>query len=200
MPKVQHMLGELEGEFEVIFCDGHSSDGTAGFIDPKYRAVMSEKGRGVQMNAGYRKSSGDILLFLHCDAVLEPQAVKKIEQAVKNGVHAGCLTMEFDEGGWLMNLCAFMSNLRTKVRRIMFGDQGIFIERSLFEELGQMPKLPLMEDYELSIRLKKKKIPIKQIDSRIQISARRYQKKQRRPLIKILLSALFYVRITGNPC
>lgn len=176
MTNIQKMLHNLEGEFEVIFCDGCSQDGTAHCIEPGYEVVLSDKGRAVQMNAGYVQSSGDILLFLHCDAMLEPKAVNKIEQAVKNGVRAGCLSLSFDGGGWLMDVCAFMSNLRTKVRQIMFGDQGIFIERSLFEELGQFPKLPLMEDYELSIRLKKKKIPVKQIHSRIQVSARRYQK------------------------
>lgn len=170
------MLHNLEGEFEVIFCDGHSIDGTADCIDPEYKVVLSEKGRALQMNTGYIQSTGDILLFLHCDAMLEPKAVKVIEQAVQDGTRAGCLTLTFDDGGWLMDICAFMSNLRTKVRRIMFGDQGIFVERSLFEELGQMPKLPLMEDYELSIRLKRKKVPVKQIDSMIQVSARRYQK------------------------
>ena len=74
-----------------------------------------------------------------------------------------------------MRICGFLSNVRAALRHIAFGDQGIFIEKKLFFDIGMFDDMPLMEDYKLSIKLKDV-CPINAADSYIISSARRFEK------------------------
>ena len=89
-----------------------------------------------------------------------------------------------------MGCNTFFSNFRARRWHIAFGDQGIFVRRDLFEELGGFPNLPLMEDYELSRRMKARKIPLTVLPGRIVTSARRYRRKN--PLLT--MAKMFYLR------
>jgi rSAM/selenodomain-associated transferase 2 len=175
--RIQDNLKKLKGDFEVIFCDGGSVDKTISLIDYNFNVVDAPKGRANQMNYGASIAKGDILFFLHCDSEIEKDAIVKIQKAVNEGFSVGCLKLKFDTSKPLMKVCSYMSNLRVKVRHIAFGDQGIFITKDLFEKIGHIPSLPIMEDLELSIRLKKRKIYFKQIDSVIKTSSRRFLDK-----------------------
>ena len=81
-------------------------------------------------------------------------------------------------------------NLKALEKGIAFGDQGIWIRRELFEEVGGFPDLPIMEDYEFSLELQRKNIPICQLPGQIITSGRRYEK--RFPLITMW--QMFYLR------
>ncbi|MEG0855515.1 MAG: TIGR04283 family arsenosugar biosynthesis glycosyltransferase [Terrisporobacter sp.] len=175
--KIQDNLLKLKGDFEVIFCDGGSSDKTIELIDDGYTVLNSPKGRGNQMNYGSEFAKGDILFFLHCDSIIEEDALMKIQKTVDKGFQVGCLKIEFDNSIIWMRICGIMSNLRSKVTKIAFGDQGIFIKKELFDKMNGMPKLPIMEDFEFSLRLRRRKHYIKQIDSKIITSARRFTDK-----------------------
>lgn len=72
-----------------------------------------------------------------------------------------------------MKVCAYFSNLRVKLRCIAFGDQGIFIKKEVFYDIGMFPDIPIMEDYQLSIYLKEK-YKICQVNSKITTSSRRF--------------------------
>lgn len=174
--KLQENLKTLEGDFEVIFCDGGSTDRTLERIAPGFTVVKNQKGRGYQMNAGAKAARGDVLFFVHCDVKLEKNVLTQIPESVRNGEAVGYLKICFDSDKCLMKVCAFMSGLRTSMRKIVYGDQGIVIQRELLEELGGIPELPLMEDLEFSLRLKKKKVPLERIKSSITTSARRFEK------------------------
>ena len=173
--RLQKNLKALQGEFEVVFCDGGSTDRTLELIDPAFRVVNGRKGRGYQMNEGAKSATGDLLFFIHCDTVLEEDVLNKISLNVKTGKSVGYLRLEFDSASWLMKICAFMSGLRTSVRKIVYGDQGIIITRELLEQLGGIPQLPIMEDLEFSLRLKKQNIPLEQVRSKIITSSRRFE-------------------------
>ncbi|WP_297137057.1 TIGR04283 family arsenosugar biosynthesis glycosyltransferase [Terrisporobacter sp.] len=175
--ELQENLSRLKGNFEVIFCDGGSSDSTTKLIDEKYLLLNSPKGRANQMNHGSNYAKGEILFFLHCDSIIEEDVILKIQDTVDSNYNVGCLKIEFDNPIIWMKICAYMSNLRASKRKIAFGDQGIFIKKQLFDEIGGMPNLPIMEDFEFSLRLKRKKYYIKQIDSKIITSSRRYMNK-----------------------
>lgn len=174
---LQDNLSKLKGEFEVIFCDGGSKDNTINLIDKKYTVLNSPKGRANQMNYGSDYAKGDILFFLHCDSIIEEDVILKIQDCINKGHKVGCLKLQFDDDIIWMKICGIMSNLRVKFRKIAFGDQGIFIQKDVFKEIGKMPVLPIMEDFELSLRLRRKKYYIKQIDSKIVTSARRFTSK-----------------------
>ena len=170
-------LNELEGEFEVIFSDGGSKDKTLDIIKntSNYKIVYSDKGRAKQLNTGAKESKYDILLFLHADSIIEKGVLIKIENFIKNNKKAGCLKIKFDSKKILMRICGFLSNVRAALRHIAFGDQGIFIEKKLFFDIGMFDDMPLMEDYKLSIKLKDV-CPINAVDSYIISSARRFEK------------------------
>nr|AGS53101.1 glycosyl transferase, family 2 [uncultured bacterium contig00036] len=164
----------LPGEKEIIVADGGSTDSTSELAVSWAEVFICPRGRGPQCNAGALRAGGDILFFLHTDSRLERDALPKIAQAVERGAVWGCLKLRFDDGHWLTRLIAWCSNMRVRWRGIAFGDQGIFMTRSLFAQIGGIPDLPLMEDYALSLLLKGKGLSPEQLDSYITSSARRF--------------------------
>lgn len=183
-------LKTLPGDVEVIFADGGSSDGTPDRIPEKYRVLNAPKGRARQMNAAARAASGDILWFSHCDSILPEGAADEILRATENGTRFGCFRIGFDRGGFLMACNARLSDRRARRSHIAFGDQGMFFARTIFEEIGGFPDLPIMEDYELSRRMKQRKIPLTVLSGRIITSARRYEG---RPIL-FTMCQMFHLR------
>jgi len=167
-------VSALAGAKEVIVADGNSSDKTKELSASRAMVINCPRGRGPQCNAGALYATGDIYFFLHADSRLEEDALRKIELAVAQGAKWGCLKLRFDDTHLLTRLIAWSSNLRARWRGIVFGDQGIFITRTLFTQMGGFPALPLMEDYQLSLDLKERRIAPIQINSYITSSARRF--------------------------
>ena len=99
------------------------------------------------MNLGAEKSTGDILFFLHCDSELPPHPLARIRKVMRDH-RAGCFGIAFHSCHFFMFTCRIISNHRVKDRKVMFGDQGIFIDRELFFEAGGFPEIPIMEDYQ----------------------------------------------------
>ena len=173
LPALLDSLGPLEGRAEVLFADGGSTDRTAELIPPSCRLIRAEKGRARQMNAGAAASTGDVLLFLHADSVLPPDALAEIER-VMAAHRAGCFGIAFRSRDVRMKCCQTLSNLRVRLWDVAFGDQGIFIRRDLFMELGGFPDLPLMEDYQLSLDLRARGVRFAMTRARIVTSDRRF--------------------------
>jgi rSAM/selenodomain-associated transferase 2 len=172
-------LGRLEGEREILLTDGGSTDRTRELalevLPQGARLLTAPSGRASQSNAAAKEARGDVLFFLHADSVIAFDTLRHIQRAVENGALWGCLKLRFDDPHPLMTLCAWLSNRRVLRRGITFGDQGIFVHRSLFWEIGGFPELPLMEDYEFSLRLRRKGISPVQLGCPIVTSARRFQ-------------------------
>ena len=181
-------LRTLQGKAEILFADGGSSDETVPILEGAgFRVLRCPKGRARQMNTAAKEAAGDILFFAHCDSTLPPDALTAIEAAAAAGTRFGCFTIAFDYDGPFMGCNTFFSNRRAR-KGIAFGDQGMFFDRSLFEEMGGFPEIPIMEDYEFSRQMKG--IPICQLPGRIITSGRRYEKKC--PLITMW--QMFYLR------
>lgn len=169
--KFQSMIDNLVGDFEVIFSDGYSTDNTYNII--RYPKIQQTRYRANQMNIAVKYAKGEYLWFLHIDSIIDDNSVNEIENSKED---VGCFTLKFDSEKWQMKMVAFNSNLRVKYRNIAFGDQGIFIKRELFEKIGGYKSIPIMEDYQLSIDIKKlgKKIHLSKLP--IITSARRFEK------------------------
>ena len=167
--RMEKQLSPYKKELEILFVDGGENH-----FSGEYRVIQSEKGRAIQMNLGAEESSGDILFFLHCDSLLPKGFVKEIREGIKHSL-AGCLGIRFKSSSPLMHICSFISNHRVLDRRVMFGDQGIFVDRDCFFAMGEFPILPLMEDYQFSLNLKKQGIVPYLAKKRIITSDRRFQ-------------------------
>ena len=176
---IDPMLSQLDmlpGEWDILFADGGSRDDTLAKIGSRYRVLNSSRGRANQMNYGAANASSEILWFVHCDSVLPKDAHAQISQAIAQGRQWGCFHIGFDYDGPFMGCNTYLSNCRAR-RGIAFGDQGIWVRKVVFDAMGGFPDLPIMEDYEFSLRMKAANIPICQLPGRIITSGRRYEKR-----------------------
>lgn len=175
-------VGALLPTPQVLFADGGSTDHTREHIAQRgFPVIQSPKGRSVQMNAAAAQADGDIVWFSHCDSILPVDACREIEYGANAGAAFGCFHIAFDYDGPLMDCCTALSNRRAIRRKIAFGDQGIFVQKDLFFRMGGFPDLPLMEDYELSRRMKRAGISLTVLPGTITTSGRRF--RQKNPLL-----------------
>ena len=159
---------------EVIFVDGGSTDGTRDRVRAPYRLIDQEgRGRGGALNTGARAAAGEVLFYLHCDSVLPEGAFHEIGEVLSR-VRVGTFGIRFSELTPVLMLCQVMSNLRVRFRHISYGDQGLFVERDLFFKAGMFPDVPLMEDFQFALNLKRLGEPIGMTRDRIRTSARRF--------------------------
>jgi rSAM/selenodomain-associated transferase 2 len=143
---------------EVVVVDGGSSDTTVE-VAGSYgvQVIRSQPGRAVQMNAGAEAAQGDILLFLHSDTELDVGFEHLIRQAVNQpGVAAGAFTIAIKGGGLGLRIIERLVNIRSNVLHMPYGDQGIFLTAKVFADIGGFPPLPIMEDFELMRRLRRR--------------------------------------------
>jgi rSAM/selenodomain-associated transferase 2 len=141
---------------EIILADGGSEDDTraraAGRVD---RIVDAPRGRAAQMNAGAAAARGDCLWFLHADTRVPEAARTALGQALRDGARWGRFDVRLSGRRWPFRVIERLMNWRSCLTRIATGDQGLFVQRALFESVGGFPGLPLMEDIALSKRLKR---------------------------------------------
>lgn len=142
---------------ELIVVDGGSSDATAALCTGAAdRVVQSAPGRARQMNAGARAASGSVLLFLHADTVLPDDAAALIAACLRNPRRSwGRFDVHIAGRSAMFPLIGGLMNLRSRLTGIATGDQAIFVRRDLFQAVGGFPEQPLMEDIELSGRLRR---------------------------------------------
>ena len=144
---------------DVIVVDGGSRDGTPDIVrgHPDVRLVTTPRGRGRQMNAGAREAAGDVLLFLHADVALPPDALVWIERALADPrVVAGAFRVRTvaDVGRNWLGPFLRIADIRSHLTRLPYGDQAIFVRRTVFAAIGGFPDDPLMEDVALVRRVR----------------------------------------------
>ncbi len=162
---------------EVIVVDGGSSDHTAALATPWADAVLdAARGRATQMNAGAAAARHAVLLFLHADTRLPPQADALIQRAVDAGRVWGRFDVRIEGRAPMLRVVAALMNLRSRLSGIATGDQAIFVTRAAFENVGGFPLQPLMEDIELSRRLKRLGRPAC-LRERVRTSGRRWEQR-----------------------
>ncbi|MGH7316437.1 MAG: TIGR04283 family arsenosugar biosynthesis glycosyltransferase [Candidatus Rokuibacteriota bacterium] len=183
---------------EIVVVDGGSRDATAEMMARQHgvRFLATERGRARQMNHGARATGGDTLLFLHADTRLPEGAMGAIAEALAEpGMAGGRFDVRFDNQRLIFRMIAGFMNARSRASGICTGDQAIFVRRADFEAVGGYPDIPLMEDIELSRRLKRRG-RLGALRLRVTSSARKWEREG--PLRTIgLMWALRFLHFCG---
>ncbi len=165
---VSHNLQELlrqDGDYEVIVVDGGSRDRTrevvaeliSGTQHTRHVTIQlrqAPKGRASQMNAGAEAALWEWVLFLHADTLLPSGAVQRLNDMESDqAIQAGGFMHRFSDDDWRLRVISFLDNVRCIRSRIIYGDQALFVRRTLFEKLGGVPNQPILEDVTFCERL-----------------------------------------------
>jgi rSAM/selenodomain-associated transferase 2 len=173
-----HQL-DIEKTCEILVVDGAQERDTLGAIHNNHVIkIFSEKGRAKQMNAGASVAKGDILIFLHADTKLPVRAFKKIDAVIEQkGYMAGAFDLGIKSDKLIFKIIGFLASLRSRLNRIPLGDQGIFVRKEFFNQIGGYKEIPLMEDVELMKRIRKSGKKVWIFYDRVMTSPRRWEKE-----------------------
>lgn len=145
-------------QVEIIVVDGGSTDQTVKIVQSMGIKIyhFPQKGRANQMNFGAEKATGDIFLFFHGDTIISANFPKIIREILaQSEVVAGAFLLNINSNKKTMKFIEMMANWRSILFSLPYGDQGIFLKRSIFEKIGGFQNLEIMEDFDLIQRLKK---------------------------------------------
>lgn len=151
-------LEAIPKDAEIIVSDGGSVDETVAIAKRHEARVMSgDRGRARQMNRGAETAAGDVLLFLHADCTLGPEASNQIERVLRDAdVVGGSFRMSIRRASWSLRLIAAAANARARLLKMPYGDQAIFVRRRDFDAIGGFPEIPFMEDVAFVRSLKRR--------------------------------------------
>jgi rSAM/selenodomain-associated transferase 2 len=161
LPRTLHSISDLcDLQSEVIVVDGGSEDTSVECaIHAGAHVLKSQRGRARQMNLGAAQATGQFIVFVHADTLLPPGVGRMLSKILNHQIRWGFFKVHISGQSALLPLISFLINLRSKLTGIATGDQVIFIERTLFHTLGGFPDQPLMEDVEITKRLKRYATP-----------------------------------------
>lgn len=148
--------------------------GAKWLLDSNHAARLSQSGAGAGLDAGIGDAASKVLVFLHADTRLPPHVEKLIARALQQGHLWGRFDVRIDGPHPMLRVVERLMNLRSRLTGIATGDQAMFVRLDVFERLGGFVEMPVMEDIELSQRLKKLGPPAC-VRSPVVTSARRWQ-------------------------
>lgn len=171
-----HLLPLLRQGCEVLIVDGGSDDGSANLAQcAGFKVLHAPRGRARQMNVGAAQAGGEVLLFLHADTQLPEGAIALVTSALTSGRHGwGRFDVRITGRHFMLRVVSRMMNVRSRLSGIATGDQAIFVKRAVFEAVGSFPDQALMEDIELSKRLRRLSRPAC-IERCVSTSGRRWE-------------------------
>ncbi|HYF49883.1 MAG TPA: TIGR04283 family arsenosugar biosynthesis glycosyltransferase [Planctomycetota bacterium] len=160
--------------YEVIVVDGGSTDESVRVArEFGIEALITERGRAKQMNAGAARATGKWLWFLHADCVPHADSLEAIKQA---DALWGCFIHQISPSSFLLEYVEAGDYLRSRVLGIPYGDQGIFVRKEVFVEVGGYPDEPILEEVLLALKLRKRKWPVV-LPRTLKSDARRWQRR-----------------------
>lgn len=199
---LDHLL-ELPGVAELIVVDGGSQDASVAIATrPGVTVRAAPRGRASQQNAGAAGATGDVLLFVHADTTLPRDAIAHVRRTLADpAVCAGAFwtrhVVDADAAGgaraappWYAPAMR-LADLRSRYTGLPYGDQAIFVRTSAFQAVGGFPAQALMEDLELSRRLRRHG-RIATVHANVDVSARRFVASPVRMTLAVNVMPLLY--------
>ena len=183
-------------EAEIVVVDGQSWDKTKeiarSFTDKLYDIKPS---RSSQLNKGVMHSDGEYYIFLHADTVITDKGINSISN-INDDFRWGFFQVKLDQKSLGYNFLTFCINLRSRLFKYCTGDQVLVVKKSTFYEVNGFKEIDLMEDIDISNRLKKMFDP-QILDGQAITSSRRWQKYGylRTILVMRLIRLLFYLGV-----
>ena len=176
---LQVLLDQLqsyrEQGHEVVVVDGGSNDNTCSVASTLCdQLITSESGRAIQMNKGAEFSKNNILWFLHADTLVPEHSIEKIQKALEDN-DWGRFNIKLSGSRFVFRVIERMINIRSCVFSIATGDQGIFLNKNTFNKVNGYSVIPLMEDVNLSKKLKSLSHAVC-LNEKITTSSRRWEK------------------------
>lgn len=170
--------------FEIIIADGEPGHSTLARLEEypglggPIKRVKASKGRGPQLNAGAEMADGDLFFFLHADTRVDQKGMDLMIKAWRDHVGSffcGAFDLSIDSEKKVFRIIEKTASFRSRFFKIPYGDQGIFMSRPLFEQIGGFPDTPIMEDVGLMSRVKKASITPTFLPHAIATSSRRWE-------------------------
>jgi rSAM/selenodomain-associated transferase 2 len=165
---------------EIIVVDGGPESDTLEALQERKDVITlaSPPGRARQMNKGAEIARGEVLLFLHADTKLPPGALGKIREALRGSdAVGGAFNLGIASGKISFKVIEYAASIRSRLTRIPYGDQAIFVKKEYFDLIGGYRDIPLMEDLELMRRIRKRGNRICILKDRVETSSRRWDKE-----------------------
>ena len=166
-------LKRFRPDLEVIVVDGGSDDNVEDAITTQH-LVRTQLGRGQQLRFGAEIAKSPWIWMLHADSRVTPSMIQELD-SVLHRPGWGCFQIQLSGRQVLFRLVESLMNIRSRISGICTGDMGIFVHRSLLDAIGGVPNIPLMEDIELSKRLRRLSRPI-MLKTMIQSSSRTWER------------------------
>jgi rSAM/selenodomain-associated transferase 2 len=148
---------QVPGEnVQILVVDGGSQDDTADRARSAGAEVLrGERGRARQLDVGWRSTKAEVVLFLHADTRLPERWLPAVRAALADSrVAGGAFGLQFDELDGLLRLIGWVAGLRARLLELPYGDQAIFVRRTVLERVGGIPDVAVMEDLDLVSAIK----------------------------------------------
>lgn len=192
-------LQGLREHCEIIVVDAESTDRTKPICLPLVNLfINAAKGRAIQMNAGARKASTNIFIFLHADTYLPDQSLQAIRQGIDSGAQWGRFDIQLIGQHKMLKIIGLMMNWRSHLTKVATGDQTLFMTRKAFLQVAGFPEISLMEDIEMSKRLNQLTPPYV-IKNKVKSSARRWELFGVWKMIGLMWSLRLRYYLGGSP-
>ncbi|MCX8084278.1 MAG: TIGR04283 family arsenosugar biosynthesis glycosyltransferase [Calditerrivibrio sp.] len=182
----------VEHDVEIIVVDCEDGDNTISLIkSDKVIKILSPKGRGEQINKGAEVAKGEILVFLHADSFISKGHILEIINNADRYDY-GAFRLKIDHNKAIFRVIETMANIRTKLFRLPYGDQTIFIKKETLAKIGGVSSIKLFEDVDLVLRCRKQGLRFYFSNCYSYTSARRWLKKG---IIKTSVKNLFFLTL-----
>lgn len=198
---LEQLAGDPAEKEVIVACSSPIDDDLLGLRrrHPAATWVETPPGRGTQLNAGAARARGEWLWFVHADSLLPAEWIEQFRNLATDSraVVGGAFRFALDSTAWQARVLERSVALRVRWFDLPYGDQGLFVRRSVFESLGGFAPIPLMEDVEFVRRLKEAG-PLRHLTLSLTTSARRWEREGwwRRSARNLLTLAMYQAGVS----